>query len=407
MYYQPQVVYYQNYYTQTNYTNAPHVAYPGGAAYGYRPPQNPNPNMSSPNIYPNTYGNIQQMQPIKLDEAMNKSSYSSNNRDLILETILDNFSDPNENYVFLNTLSNNKIFIIMKTLITKLVNKTYKIPTVIILPTSYPNTPAEFYIHKRAKTGISKAYYEKDKIIDPNTYRIYTDKICPFNPSRNNLDEIINAMKIKFGKDFPIYQEKSNTNTQPIPPGPNNPDQKRMNQVIVQSSKITNKQAIEMLRKQTRDIVIKKYYEFNNKYKVRENRDELGTISNIVKLKAGNSGNQNQNQNPMNDSLNFLKNLKPRLTDIENGLKQEIEESGSKNKTVLEKCDEVIKIKDDEDMRLLMMKKAIEDYLAYLKKGFEKNLVSFRDMADKTRELSRQMFSIDYLRTQIKKEKYF
>ena len=80
-----------------------------------------------------------------------------------------------------------------------------------------------------------------------------------------------------------------------------------MNQVIVESSKMTNKQAIEMLRKQTRDIVIKKYHEFNNKYKVRENRGELDTISNIVKLKSGNSG--NGNQNPLNNSLNFLRNL--------------------------------------------------------------------------------------------------
>ena len=212
-------------------------------------------------------------------------------------------------------------------------------------------------------------------------------------------------MKIKFGKDFPIYADKHNLNNQPVPLGPNNPDQRNMNQVIVQSNKITNKQAIEMVRKQTRDIVIKKYHEFNNKYKVRENRGELATISNIVKLKSGNSG--NGNQNPMNDCLNFLRNLKPKLTNIENGLKQEIEECGSKNKTALEKCEEVIKIKDDEDMRLLMMKKATEDYIAFLKKAYEKRLVSFHDVVDQIRELSRQMFSIDYLRTQRKKENYF
>ena len=181
--------------------------------------------------------------------------------------------------------------------------KTYNIPIIIHLPLQYPNTPAYFYIHKRPRTGINKAYYEQEKIIDPNTFRINTDRICPFNPSRNNLDEIINEMKKRFVNSFPIYAEKQNTNTQPIPPGPNNPDQRKTNQVIVESSKMTNKQAIEMLRKQTRDIVIKKYHEFNNKYKVRENRGELATISNIVKLKSGNSG--NGNQNPMNDSLNL------------------------------------------------------------------------------------------------------
>ena len=68
----------------------------------------------------------------------------------------------------------------------------------------------------------------------------------------------------------------------------------------------------------------------------------------------------------------------------------------------LKKCDELIKIKDDEDMRLLIMKKVLEDYLVYLKKGYEKKLVSFNDMVNQTRELSREIFSIDYLRKQRK-----
>ena len=407
-----QPIYYQQYYAQpqpqpaynrSNYNpNAPHAYYQNGA-YGYRPPQNPN--ASSPNIYPNNYGNVQQMQPIKLDEAMNKVTYSSNYKDLILETILDNFSDKAENMVYLQTVSNGKIFVILKTLVTQLVNKTYRIPIIINIPLSYPNIPPEFYMQKKPRTAISKPYYEQENIIDPNTFRINTDKICPFNPGRNNMDEIIGALRIKFGKTFPIYLDKSNGSNQMIPFGPNNPDLRYMIQVIVESNKMTNRQALEMLRKQTRDIVLKKYYEFNNKYKVRENCNELGTINNIIRLKAGNSG--NGNQNPMNNNLNFLKSLMPKLIDIENGLKQEIEGYGANNKTPLEKCDEVIKIKDDEDMRLLMMKKAIEDYLICLKKGFEKRLVSFQDMVEQTRELSRQLFSIDYLRTQRKKESYF
>ena len=36
-------------------------------------------------------------------------------------------------------------------------------------------------------------------------------------------------------------------------------------------------------------------------------------------------------------------------------------------------------------------------------KGYEKKLVSFNDMVNQTRELSREIFSIDYLRTQRKK----
>ena len=194
-----QDAYYQNYYGQiynrSNYNPNPQNPYYPNGGYGYG---NPNPNASSPQIYQNNNRNPQIMQPIKLDVAMNKSSYSSSNRDIIFETILDNFSEKKENKVYLQSLSNNKIFIIVKNLNTKLMNKSYNIPIIIHLPVSYPNTPAEFYIQKKPRVGLSKVYYENQKIIDVNSFKINTDKICPFDPSRNNLEQVIEALKSRF-----------------------------------------------------------------------------------------------------------------------------------------------------------------------------------------------------------------
>ena len=104
----------------------------------------------------------------------------------------------------------------------------------------------------------------------------------------------------------------------------------------------------------------------------------------------------------MNESVNVLKNIKQRLNEIENDLNKEIENSKNINKTTLEKCDELIKVKDDEDMKFLVMKKTIEDYLIYLKRGYERKLISFDVMVNQTRALSREIFTIDYLRTQRK-----
>ena len=393
--------YYVNYYGQ-GYGRpgyGPAAPYPnGGYGYGVAPHNQ----ASSPQIYGN-YRSNQLMQPMKLDNALNKSSYSSTNRDIILETMLDNFSDKKENKVYFQSLSNEKIFVIIKSLSCKLINKTYNIPMVIIIPASYPNYPAEFYIHKKPRVGISKVYYEMQKIIDTKTFKINTDYICPFNPSKNNLGQIIEALKIKFGKDFPIYSDKNSNSNQNPPFGPNNPDIRKMNEVIIESEKMTNKQVLELVRKQTKDIVLRKYYDTKEKYKLNENYKELRTINDIFKLKAGNS--LNGNEHPMNESLNVLKNIKQRLSYIENGLNQEMQNYGV-NKTTLEKCDELIKIKDDEDMRLLMMKKTIEDYLAYLKKGYERKVVSFNDMVYQTRALSRELFTIDYLRSQRKFQSY-
>ena len=41
-------------------------------------------------------------------------------------------------------------------------NKSYNIPIVIHIPSSYPNFPPEFYMLKRAKVGINKVYFENE-----------------------------------------------------------------------------------------------------------------------------------------------------------------------------------------------------------------------------------------------------
>ena len=402
--------YYQNYYGQGGYNRSnynpnpnPQVPYYPNGGYNYA---NPNPNASSPQIYQNNnYRGAQVMQPIKLepiklDDALNKSSYSLDSRDIILETILDNFSDKENNNVYLQSLSDKKIFTIMKNLNAKLVNKTYKIPIVINLPATYPNTPAEFYIQKKPTIGISKVYYENQKIIDLNSFQINTDKICPFNPATNNLGQIIETLKYKFSNQFPIYANKSSNNQKKENFGPNNPELRKMSEVIVESEKMTNKQVYELIKKQARDAVLSKYNKFNSQYKLTQNYKELKTINDISRLKSGNS--LNGNEHPMNKNLIVLKNIRQRLYDIENNLKQEIQNSGNSNKTVLDQCDELIKIKDDEDMKLIMMKKVIEEYLIYLKRGYERKIVSFDDMVNKTRALSRELFTIDYLRSQRK-----
>ena len=397
-----QDAYYQNYYGQvynrSNYNPNPQNPYYPNGGYGYG---NRNPNASSPQIYQNNNRNPQIMQPIKLDVAMDKSSYSSSNRDIIFETILDNFSEKKENKVYLQSLSNNKIFTIIKNLNAKVMNKSYNIPIIIHIPVSYPNIPAEFYIQKKPRVGINKFYYENpnQKIIDVNSFKINTDKICPFDPSRNNLEQVIEALKSRFSSTFPIYADKS-SKVQQVGFGPNNPEILKMNEVIVESEKMTNKQVHNMIKKQAKEAVLSKYNKFNSQYKLTQNYKELKTINDITRLKAGNS--LNGNEHPMNESLNVLKKIRQRLYDIESGLNQEIQNSGNSNKTTLEKCDELIKIKDNEDMKLLIMKKTIEDYLIYLKKGYERKIVSFDEMVNQTRALSRELFSIDYLRSQKK-----
>lgn len=386
---------YQNYYGPGNYQPQPQPYYPnGGYGYGQNPNQIRNP--SAPPSY-NNYLNARPNQTLTLDEALNKSSYSLNNRDIVLETVLDCFSG-SDNKVYFQDNSSDRVFIIRKTLGLKLNNKSYNIHIIIHLPPQYPNYPPEFYMNKKPKVGINKLFLEQ-QIIDQNSFRINIDKLCRYDPSRNNVENLIQAIQSRFMNNFPIYQDKNSNQTQEIFCKAN-PDLRRLREVIVKSEKITDKQVVELVRSQTKEVIKNKYNSFKSKYNLEKNYNELKTINDITKVMSGKS--LNGNENPMNKSLNVLKNIKSQLLDIENNLRQELQNSSNQNKTTLEKCEELIKVKDEEDMNFVVMKKTLEDYLAYLKKGYEKKIVSFDEMVNQTRALSRQIFSIDYLRSQRK-----
>ena len=54
-------------------------------------------------------------------------------------------------------------------------------------------------------------------------------------------------------------------------------------------------------------------------------------------------------------------------------------------------------------MEYLIKIKTMEDYLVYLKKGFEKRTVEFDVMVNLTRALSREIFNLNYMRSRTKK----
>ncbi len=140
--------------------------------------------------------------------------------------------------------------------------------------------------------------------------------------------------------------------------------------------------------------------ELNQKYNFFDNYNQLTDLNAEIKQKS--CQNLDINKSPLGIEIENLKRIKKELTIIENSLQQEIQNIQNGNKGTLDKCEEVITIKDKKDMEYVVMKKALEDYLVYLKKGYEKNVVSFNDMVINTRMLSREIFSIDYLRKQRK-----
>ena len=64
------------------------------------------------------------------------------------------------------------------------------------------------------------------------------------------------------------------------------------------------------------------------------------------------------------------------------------------------------KVINKRTMPSLRLIKDMEDYLVYLKKGYEKDIVSFKDMLNLTRALSREIFNLNYMRRKIKSQEF-
>ena len=114
---------------------------------------------------------------------------------------------------------------------------------------------------------------------------------------------------------------------------------------------------------------------------------------------------EEQNQiEQVNEEMAKLNKIKKDLVLIEKELIQENEQIKNSKKTVFDKCDELIKVKNHKLFELIIMKKTLEDYLIFLKKGFEKKVLSFEDMITKTRSFSRELFNINYSINKLKDE---
>ena len=200
------------------------------------------------------------------------------------------------------------------------------------------------------------------------------------------------SYNFSYNKNFQLYED-NNFN--------NNKNNQKNNYYINNKRDFDDKSLIDFMRNQVKDTLRAKYMDFNEKYNLRKNYNELKTLNNSVQKKIE-KNKSNPDGNQLEKEMGKLKKIKNKLNLIEKQLIQENKRTKNKSKSVLDKCDEYIKIKNERYLELTVMKKTIEDYLVYLRKGYEKKIVSFQDMIDKTRILSREIFNIDYLRKQIK-----
>jgi hypothetical protein len=379
---------------------------------------------------------------ISLEEALKITSYPNYLKDFIKQFLIDNYSDNDMAKIFL-IKDNEKIFVIEYALTIELNGRNYKVYVLVYLPILFPNYPPEFYIEKTASLGLNKFYYGKISVPD---FKINLESFVKFDPNKNNIEEIINNLVINFTQEFPIYKdnginnnlntsakcilEKSKTSKVILPKRQNNYsrqktynnnnsnnnglgrsyqnnyDNVKTEKFIDNKDEFTDKTFLDFIRKQAKDIVEYNYMEFKEKHNFEENKKKLNTLKEGINQRL-NDGSIYGKNDQLKSRLQTLKNIKGKLELIEKNINQEINElKNNDNKSFFDKFEENVNVKNQKDLEYLAKIKEMEDYLVYLKKGYERKIVSFEDMLNVTRGISREIFNLNYMRSKIKSQTY-
>ena len=377
---------------------------------------------------------------LEFEDALAIVSYPKYILEYIKKFLIENYSDSDMAEIFMITNEDGeKIFVIEYSLIIELNNKNYKVFLLVYLPILFPNYPPEFYIEKTANILVNKFYL--DGKINENDLKINLDHFVKFDPNNNNIGEIIDNLVINFTQEFPVYKDninkdkdwrnsgkcvldKSKANKIKLPIGQKsysnndlykngfNYSEKNNNFNNVKVTKLNNETNnspfndstfLEYIKKQTKDIIGYNYVEFIQKYNIKGNLDNLKNIENKSIQKFNNDNLYRKNEQ-LKTQVQALKSIKAQLLDVEKRVERELKESQNSNKKdFFENFESFVDIPNKEDFEFLIQIKVMEDYLSYLKKGFEKRIVGFDDIVSLTRSISRQIFYLNYMRSRFQK----
>lgn len=377
---------------------------------------------------------------LEFEDALAIVSYPKYILEYIKKFLIENYSDSDMAEIFMITNEDGeKLFVIEYSLIIELNNKNYKVFLLVYLPILFPNYPPEFYIEKTANILVNKFYL--DGKINENDLKINLDHFVKFDPNNNNIGEIIDNLVINFTQEFPVYKDninkdkdwrnsgkcvldKSKANKIKLPIGQKsysnndlykngfNYSEKNNNFNNVKVTKLNNETNnspfndstfLEYIKKQTKDIIGYNYVEFIQKYNIKGNLDNLKNIENKSIQKFNNDNLYRKNEQ-LKTQVQALKCIKAQLLDVEKRVERELKESQNSNKKdFFENFESFVDIPNIEDFEFLIQIKVMEDYLSYLKKGFEKRIVGFDDIVNLTRSISRQIFYLNYMRSRFPK----
>ena len=127
-------------------------------------------------------------------------------------------------------------------------------------------------------------------------------------------------------------------------------------------------------------------------YEIQSTQSQLDILKNRINTKINNYISKNKS-----DELEkMIKNMVELQSKIEQDIQKLKYQKNNENNNILQKCEEVVEIKDKEKFRYQVMMKSAEDFLLFIKKGFERNIIPFNKGVDEIRRISKELFFINY-----------
>lgn len=327
---------------------------------------------------------MNKFQKISFNEALEKSDYSEETKDKIKLFIYENITKFEENTEIILTYSFGKnIFVIRHILKIELKKIQYSIFILMYLTVDFPNN-FRIYIQKVMDLGINPVCIEK-KLIDPTTLELNYQNLLNYKPLEKPITELIEAILLEFSVTFPLYKSKKKEDYY----GPCLLNDDKSFSIIMKKEDLKENTSLNELRNKLKSKIINLIN--NVSFEMQKTTSELDAVEEKIEQILKDCSNARSKENiQLEKIIQTLQSLRTNLTN-------EIEQLRNNNKTILHKCNEVVKIKDQEKFKYTVMKKTIEDYLKYIRRSMEKNLISLDEGIEQTRRLSKELFFILYI----------
>ena len=296
---------------------------------------------------------------ISLNEALNKSDYTGFMKSKIKSFLIDYEKEyKKDSSLYLTKCFNKNIISIKFDLTVIYKNVDYIITLLIYIPVTFPNE-LRIYFECNQDFKIDE-YYKELNIIDAITAELYYEKIIGYIPLQKPFTYLIKALSDKFNEKFPIFKSSGN----PEFFGPCRLDEKNSFKIEIKEDDLKESKELIELRKKVKDKILRT---FDIKLiEIQESKSQLEDLKSIINSKLDNLVTKKNNYE--------LEEMNVKMVELISKLELEIESLKYKEpKSILEKCEDIVKIKDEKLFKYKIIEKDIYSFLSYLRKAYEKN----------------------------------